>query len=131
MCHLTTYLNNRNFFSIQAWKKWKDGAALELLDITLRDSYSRDEVRRCIHVGLSCVQEDPVERPSMQTIVLLLSSQSVTLEAPKQPAGYINSKSDQQSYPTREFENSDKSTTKTQSVTASVDEESITHVYPR
>ncbi|CAK8573741.1 unnamed protein product [Lathyrus sativus] len=70
------------------WKKWNDGTPMELLDMTLRDSYSRVEVTRCIHVGLCCVQEDPEQRPSMQTIVLLLSSNSVTLEQPQRPAGY-------------------------------------------
>ncbi|KAJ1423780.1 Serine-threonine/tyrosine-protein kinase, catalytic domain [Sesbania bispinosa] len=111
-----------------AWKKWSGGMPLELLDVNLRDSYSRVEVIRCIHVGLSCVQEDPAQRPTMQTVVLLLSSHSVTLEPPERPAGYIHSKTEQ-SFPRKEFENSDKSTN--QSVSASVDEASITQVYPR
>ena len=114
--------------TLQAWKHWKEGTPLELLDMTLRDSYSRDEVIRCINIGLSCVQEDPAKRPTMQTIALMLNSHSVTLTAPERPAGYINSRS-QPSLPTKEVENSDKSTS--QSISMSVDESSITDVVPR
>ncbi|KAJ7946218.1 Cysteine rich receptor like kinase [Quillaja saponaria] len=38
-----------------AWKHWNEGTALELLDPALRDSFSRHEVIRCIHIGLLCV----------------------------------------------------------------------------
>jgi len=117
-------------YYFQAWKKWNEGTPLELLDMTLRDSYSSVEVTRCIHVGLCCVQEDPDQRPSMQTVVLLLSSHSVTLEPPQRPAGYLSSKTDQ-SFATKDFDSSDKSTSKSQSVAVSVDDASITQVYPR
>ncbi|KAH9779096.1 cysteine-rich receptor-like protein kinase 10 [Citrus sinensis] len=97
-----------------SWKHWRDGTPLQLLDSNLTDSYSRDEVIRCIHVGLLCVHEDPADRPSMATTVLALNSYSVTLP---------------RSFPDREFECSDKSTGK--SMPWSVDEASITEVYPR
>ena len=47
---------------------------MELLDLALGDSFSRDEVMRCIHIGLLCVQEDPADRPTMATIVLTLKA---------------------------------------------------------
>ncbi|XP_038690296.1 cysteine-rich receptor-like protein kinase 10 [Tripterygium wilfordii] len=68
------------------WRHWRDGTPLELLDPTLTDSYSRTEVMRCIHIGLLCVQEDPADRPTMATIVLMLNSYSVSLPLPQQPA---------------------------------------------
>ncbi|KAH9779114.1 cysteine-rich receptor-like protein kinase 10 [Citrus sinensis] len=111
-----------------AWKHWRDGTPLQLLDSNLTDSYSRDEVTRCTHVGLLCVQEDPADRPSMATIVLALNSHSVTLSVPRQPALFIGSRTER-SFPEREFECSDKSTSK--SMPWSVDEASITEVYPR
>lgn len=117
-------------YCLQAWRNWRDGTPLELLDMTLRDSYSRGEVSRCFHIGLSCVQEDPAQRPTMQTIVLMLSSHSVTIAAPEKPAGYLHSKT-QQSFPTKELQNSDVSSNQPVSVSASVDEASITQVYPR
>lgn len=54
------------------------------MDSTL-ESYNSDEVLRCIQIGLLCVQEDVMERPTMSTVVLMLSSE-VALPAPKQPA---------------------------------------------
>ncbi|XP_056686850.1 cysteine-rich receptor-like protein kinase 10 isoform X2 [Spinacia oleracea] len=39
-----------------AWKHWRDGTPLEFIDPTIRDSCSIDEVMRCIHIGLLCVQ---------------------------------------------------------------------------
>ncbi|KAK4858597.1 hypothetical protein QYF36_019015 [Acer negundo] len=68
-----------------AWKHWRDDTPMQLLDSNLIDSYSRNEVMRCIHMGLLCVQEDPASRPTMATVVLMLNSYSVTLPLPKQP----------------------------------------------
>ncbi|KAI8562777.1 hypothetical protein RHMOL_Rhmol03G0061600 [Rhododendron molle] len=68
-----------------AWKLWREGMPLDLLDPTLEGSYARNEVTRCIHIALLCVQDDPDARPSMATIVLMLNSYSVTLSFPQQP----------------------------------------------
>ncbi|KAI4295829.1 hypothetical protein L6164_035830 [Bauhinia variegata] len=69
-----------------AWKKWRDGNSLELLNTSLRDSsYSKEEVTRCIHIGLRCVEEDPAQRATMQTISVMLNSHSVTLAMPQRP----------------------------------------------
>jgi hypothetical protein len=65
---------------------WRDDRPLELLDPSLRDSYSRDEVLRCIQIGLLCVQEDPANRPTMASILLTLNNGSVTLPSPQEPA---------------------------------------------
>eukprot|EP00268_Persea_americana_P037833 TRINITY_DN3751_c1_g1_i1.p1 TRINITY_DN3751_c1_g1~~TRINITY_DN3751_c1_g1_i1.p1 ORF type:complete len:660 (+),score=98.61 TRINITY_DN3751_c1_g1_i1:287-2266(+) len=68
-----------------AWRLWKEGTPLEIMDPTLRRSFSRNEVMRCIHIGLLCVQEDVSERPFMSSIVLMLSSFSVTLPTSSPP----------------------------------------------
>ncbi|KAF7119710.1 hypothetical protein RHSIM_Rhsim13G0159200 [Rhododendron simsii] len=68
-----------------AWKLWREGTPLDLLDPTLEGSYTRNEVTRCIHIALLCVQDDPDARPSMATIVLMLNSYSTTLPLPQQP----------------------------------------------
>ncbi|XP_010247616.1 PREDICTED: cysteine-rich receptor-like protein kinase 25 [Nelumbo nucifera] len=75
-----------------AWRNWNEGTALELLDPILTEHYSRDEVMRCIHIGLLCVQEDVADRPTMATVVLMLNSYSVTLELPLRPASFGHSK---------------------------------------
>jgi hypothetical protein len=74
---------------MQAWKLWKDGRPLELLDPSLGDSYSSNEVMRCIHIGLSCVQENPADRPTMTSILLMLNSYSMTLQVPQEPASVL------------------------------------------
>ncbi|XP_021894433.1 cysteine-rich receptor-like protein kinase 10 [Carica papaya] len=94
--------NNTNFYQTDgsedlpsyAWKLWRKGTPLEFLDSMLGDSYSRNEVVRCIHIGLLCLQEDPGDRPSIATIVLVLNSYSVSLPNPKQPAFVLRSKGD-------------------------------------
>ncbi|XP_022720840.1 cysteine-rich receptor-like protein kinase 10 [Durio zibethinus] len=54
------------------------------------EGYFRNVVIRCIQIGLLCVQEDPVDRPTMTTIVLMLNSYSVTLSLPNQPAFFLH-----------------------------------------
>ncbi|KAM1417830.1 hypothetical protein PS1_021545 [Malus domestica] len=125
---------NSNFFQTDAaedlashaWKLWRDGTSLELLDQCLRDSYSRTEVIRCIHIGLLCVQEDPADRPTMQSVVLMLNSYSVSLPLPKQPAFFLQSRT-VGNMPKITLE-SDQSISKS---SPSVNEGSITEVYPR
>ena len=46
-----------------------------------------DQVLRCIHVGLLCVQQRPEDRPDMSSVVLMLSSESL-LPQPRQPGFY-------------------------------------------
>lgn len=64
-----------------------EGREVELLDECLRDSQNSSEVLRCIHVGLLCVQQNPMDRPSMPSVVMMLGSDSV-LPQPKKP-GYF------------------------------------------
>ncbi|KAM1320219.1 hypothetical protein ACFX2H_005122 [Malus domestica] len=125
---------NSNFFQSDAaedlvshaWKLWRDGAPLELLDPCLRDSYSRTEVIRCIHISLLCVQEDPADRPTMQSVVLMLSSYSLTLPSPQQPAFYL------QSRPMGNmFEATLDSAQSISKSSTSVYEGSITEIYPK
>ncbi|KAB1222085.1 Cysteine-rich receptor-like protein kinase 25 [Morella rubra] len=80
--------------SSYAWIHWREGKPLELLDPTLRDTYSREEVIRCIQIGLLCVQKDPADRPTMSSITLMLKSSSVTLPSPQQPAFFVRSETD-------------------------------------
>ncbi|KAG4178032.1 hypothetical protein ERO13_A10G016200v2 [Gossypium hirsutum] len=110
-----------------AWKLWKDDRSQELLNPVLRDNYSRNEVIRCTQLGLLCVQEDPADRPTMATIVLLLNSYSVTLPVPKQPAFVLQSRTDGR-MPDKGLE-SDQSTSR--SMPWSINEVSITELHPR
>ncbi|KAK3195322.1 hypothetical protein Dsin_026632 [Dipteronia sinensis] len=133
---IITGRKNSNFYQTDgaadllsyAWKHWRDGTPTQLLDSNLIDSYSRNEVMRCIHVGLLCVQEDSAARPTMATVVLMLNSYSVTLPLPQQPAFFFDSRTDLSMEITKQTD-FDKSTSK--SVPCSVDDASITEVHPR
>ncbi|GAY51192.1 hypothetical protein CUMW_132390, partial [Citrus unshiu] len=65
-----------------------------LMDPTLDESCSPDEVIRCIHVGLLCVQDRAADRPTMSDVGSMLTNDTMALSKPKQPAFYINISSD-------------------------------------
>ncbi|KAL4625384.1 hypothetical protein ACB092_05G021900 [Castanea dentata] len=67
------------------WELWREDRALDIVDSSIKESYVFDEVLRCIQVGLLCVQEEVVDRPTMFTVNLMLSSET-TLPSPKNPA---------------------------------------------
>ncbi|KDO40578.1 hypothetical protein CISIN_1g0058031mg, partial [Citrus sinensis] len=77
-----------------AWQLWNEGKALELMDPTLDESCSSDEVMRCIHVGLLCVQDRAADRRTMSDVVSMLTNDTMALPKPKQPAFFINISSD-------------------------------------
>ncbi|KAL2928260.1 Receptor-like serine/threonine-protein kinase SD1-8, partial [Bienertia sinuspersici] len=68
-----------------SWKVWREGKGTELLDKVVGDEYSIHEVLRCLQVGLLCVQERAEDRPTMASVVLMLSSESASLPQPKLP----------------------------------------------
>ncbi|XP_065877418.1 cysteine-rich receptor-like protein kinase 10 [Euphorbia lathyris] len=81
--------NNRFYVSKEgeslltfAWKLWSEGQGLELVDTSLVQSSVAAEVLKCIHIGLLCVQDDPIERPTMSSVVVMLGS-DISLPVPK------------------------------------------------
>ncbi|CAM8905751.1 unnamed protein product [Rhodiola kirilowii] len=75
-----------------AWDSWRAGCATNMIDPhpTIING-SRNEIMRCIHTGLLCVQESVTARPTMTSVVLMLSSFSLTLPLPSEPAFYVHS----------------------------------------
>nr|CAD1841127.1 unnamed protein product [Ananas comosus var. bracteatus] len=65
------------------WKHWSQGSAHQVLDPSISGRCRLQDVLRCIHIGLLCVQADPSDRPSMASVVLMLSSLSFTLPPPR------------------------------------------------
>ena len=59
---------------------------MDLKDPTLGDLCANDEFQRIIHVGLLCVQEGAIDRPTMSDVISMLSNETMVLPAPKQPA---------------------------------------------
>ncbi|KAF3565185.1 hypothetical protein DY000_02015329 [Brassica cretica] len=107
-----------------AWRLWRKGSALELVDSSYRDSYQRNEVTRCIHIALLCVQEDPGDRPTMSKIILLLTSSTVTLQVPHAPGFFFRSSRDQD----LEAEGSDSFG---KPIACSINDASVTELDPR
>ncbi|GKV19282.1 hypothetical protein SLEP1_g29569 [Rubroshorea leprosula] len=73
-----------------AWENWMEGTALNFIDPILRDG-SRREMLRCLQLGLLCVQENVARRPTMASVVLMLGSNSVSLQVPSKPAFLMHS----------------------------------------
>ncbi|XAR53735.1 Non-specific serine/threonine protein kinase [Bertholletia excelsa] len=109
-----------------AWKLWKEGTPLKLMDSTLEGTYSGNEVMKCIHIGLLCVQEDPGARPSMATVVLMLNSHSTTLPIPQRPAFVAGNRTGSNLHRGLESDQSS-----SMSIPWSINEVSVTDVGPR
>ncbi|CAK9320956.1 unnamed protein product [Citrullus colocynthis] len=69
---------------------WRAGTTTNVIDSTLGVG-SRIEMIRCIHIGLLCVQESVANRPTMASVVMMLSSSSFTLPIPSKPAFFMHS----------------------------------------
>ncbi|CAF2130845.1 BnaA03g45760D [Brassica napus] len=74
---------------------YNNGLPLELVDSSFRESYQSNEIIRCIHIALLCVQEDTEDRPTMSAIVQMLTTSSISLAVPRPPGFFFRSKKDQ------------------------------------
>jgi len=71
------------------WEHWTTRSITDMVDPYFRSDSSWDEILRCIHIGLSCVQEDPVDRPTISAISIMLDSGTVPSQPPSRPAFYV------------------------------------------
>ncbi|RHN40740.1 putative protein kinase RLK-Pelle-DLSV family [Medicago truncatula] len=72
-----------------AWELWNDGEYLKLMDPTLNDTFVPDEVKRCIHVGLLCVEQYANDRPTMSDVIAMLTNKYELTTIPRRPAFYV------------------------------------------
>nr|GME00079.1 bulb-type lectin domain-containing protein [Ipomoea batatas] len=71
----------------KAWELWNRGAVLQLVDPTLNSMFgSEEQLHRCINVGLLCVEELAVDRPSMSDVISMLTNENLAMARPKKPA---------------------------------------------
>ncbi|CAH8304481.1 unnamed protein product [Eruca vesicaria subsp. sativa] len=110
-----------------AWRLWRNGSPLELLDPAITRNNQSNEVTRCIHIALLCVQDNPEDRPMLSTIILMLTSNTITLPVPQLP-NFFPQNRHQLEKVSEAFESS-RSTGK--SVGYSVSDSSITDLEPR
>uniref|UniRef100_A0A7N2KNT6 Cysteine-rich receptor-like protein kinase 29 n=1 Tax=Quercus lobata TaxID=97700 RepID=A0A7N2KNT6_QUELO len=113
------FRNNKNEDDLlsYAWKNWRNMTTSNIIDPTLGVG-SKPEIIRCIHIGLLCVQENVADRPTMSSIILMLDGNSITLSVPSQPAFLTHN-------------NLEPDISSDQSILASINEASITTLYPR
>lgn len=82
-------MSNANFFfffPFQTWKQWKEGNILSVIDSEIYDPSDHEDILRLIHIGLLCVQELALDRPTMATVISMLNSEVASLPSPSQPA---------------------------------------------
>ncbi|KAK9155997.1 hypothetical protein Sjap_003477 [Stephania japonica] len=72
----------------RTWTLWSEGVPLKVMDTALEESCITSDVLKCIQVGLLCVQQLPKDRPSMSSVVSMLSSETASLPQPILP-GYF------------------------------------------
>ncbi|KAL6619011.1 hypothetical protein ACP70R_034150 [Stipagrostis hirtigluma subsp. patula] len=73
------------------WRHWSCGGLPQLLDgCWVAEGCQPQEMLRCVHVGLLCVQEDPQLRPAASDIILMLNSRSIALPTPTAPPAFAD-----------------------------------------
>ncbi|TVU16910.1 hypothetical protein EJB05_32913, partial [Eragrostis curvula] len=112
------------------WEHWSMGTIEEMLDPLLVRRAPQDQMVKLVNIGLLCVQDIPADRPTMSSVNVMLSSNTVSLQAPSRPTfciqdmeGDLEGSSD--AYP-RAFQSTSKS-----KATASPNEVSLTELEPR
>ncbi|GLT63600.1 hypothetical protein SLA2020_361550 [Shorea laevis] len=74
-----------------AWHLWNEGRGLELMDPSVDEVCPCNQILRCIHIGLLCVQDHVEDRPTMFDIVAMLSNETILLPEPKKPGFFTTS----------------------------------------
>uniref|UniRef100_A0ACD5UFC3 Uncharacterized protein n=2 Tax=Avena sativa TaxID=4498 RepID=A0ACD5UFC3_AVESA len=74
-----------------AWGLWEQNMIVELLNtamVPLPESEPEllSELKRCIQIGLLCVQETPCDRPAMSAVVAMLASPTLQIDPPRTAA---------------------------------------------
>lgn len=102
-----------------AWESWSNDKVVDILDEMIKTG-PMDEITRCVHIGLLCVQENPVARPNMASVVAMLHDSSLGLPNPVKPAVSVRSASNKKEMLTSEELNN-----------FSENEVSLSEFYPR
>ncbi|KAK4420698.1 G-type lectin S-receptor-like serine/threonine-protein kinase [Sesamum alatum] len=76
-----------------AWLLWKENKTLELMDECLNDTFVESEVKRCVQVGLLCVQKNAEDRPIMSSVLFMLGTEGAILPEPKEPGFFMKGSS--------------------------------------
>ncbi|XP_059291844.1 G-type lectin S-receptor-like serine/threonine-protein kinase At1g11330 [Lycium ferocissimum] len=69
-----------------AWKLWKEQDLSTFIDPFIMNPSTTMEIRKCMQIGLLCVQEFAEDRPSIASVIAMLTSEITSLPAPLKPA---------------------------------------------
>lgn len=69
-----------------AYKLYKKGRSLEIMDTLLTSTAIEEQVALCIQIGLLCTQCEPSLRPDMRRVSIMLSKKPSSLEEPTRPS---------------------------------------------
>ncbi|KAF7114743.1 hypothetical protein RHSIM_RhsimUnG0078600 [Rhododendron simsii] len=110
-----------------AWKTWREGTTPNLIDPALRaNSGSTEEMVRCIHIGLLCAQENVAKRPTMDSVIHMLSSSSLNLPVLSEPGFFLHNGSNNSDLPLLQEHSPELAP-----LGHSINEVSTTELYPR
>ncbi|KAK9084831.1 hypothetical protein Sjap_025242 [Stephania japonica] len=81
-------------FLTSAWRHWIEGTTSQFIVPKLRvgNEYV-EEVVKCFHIALACVQDIPTDRPFMEDVVTEHNN-FFSLESPKMPLSFLSTKCD-------------------------------------
>uniref|UniRef100_A0A0D9VWD1 Protein kinase domain-containing protein n=1 Tax=Leersia perrieri TaxID=77586 RepID=A0A0D9VWD1_9ORYZ len=68
------------------WDHWSKGTPSKVINRWLQQQAPENEVLKCIHLGLLCVQENPSDRPTMLSVLVMLHGEASSFESPSKPA---------------------------------------------
>ncbi|KAG8036287.1 hypothetical protein GUJ93_ZPchr0182g2751 [Zizania palustris] len=60
------------------WRHRVEGNIAEMIDHSLGRNYSETEVLKCVNIALLCIQQNPVDRPTMADVMVLLNSDATS-----------------------------------------------------
>eukprot|EP00253_Pinus_taeda_P022429 PITA_22429 len=73
------------FLLEETWRMYNEERTLDVMDPTLEDTYSSEQLIRMIKIGLLCTQGAASLRPSMSRVVSMLTSEREHLPLPTRP----------------------------------------------
>lgn len=84
----TSFYNDEMALSLleYAWKVCNEGNFEVLIDERVSSPELLAEIIRCTHIGLLCVQEFPINRPTISNVLSMLGKEIADLPLPEQPA---------------------------------------------
>lgn len=99
------------------------------MDSTLREGSSK-EMMKCLHIGLLCVQEIAIDRPSMAMVVHMLNSDLVTLPPPLKPGFFMSNFAVHEPSSSETYSRS-KETDRLKNDSVSYNETTVSELFPR